>query len=62
MGGSTAGAQMGRGCNQTFIEAERNAGVADVSTRYLLFQENIDAQKQPEYIKFLRDNQVDDHN
>ena len=44
-----------------FIEAELNAGVADVLTRYLLFQDNLDAQKQPEYIKFLRDNQVDDH-
>ena len=44
-----------------FIEAERKAGVANASTRYLLFQDNLDSQKQPDYIEFLRDWGVDDH-
>jgi hypothetical protein len=44
-----------------FVEAERKAGVADTSTRYLLFQDNLDAQKQPDYIKLLSDWGVDDH-
>ena len=44
-----------------FVEAERKAGVADTSTRYLLFQDNLDAQKQPDYIKLLSDWRVDDH-
>ena len=37
-----------------FIEAERKAGVAGADTRYLLFQDNLDAQKQPEYIDYLK--------
>ena len=44
-----------------FIKAERKAGVADASTRYLLFHDNLDSQKQPDYIEFLRDWGVDDH-
>ena len=44
-----------------FIESERRAGVADDNTRYLLFQDNLDSQKQPDYIKFLKDWCVDDH-
>ena len=44
-----------------FIEAERAAGVAKDTSRYLLFQDNLDAQKQPEYIKYLHDWAVDDH-
>ena len=44
-----------------FIEAERKEGVADSSSRYLLFQDNLDAQKQPDYIQYLRDWCVDDH-
>jgi hypothetical protein len=44
-----------------FVEAERKAGVAETSTRYLLFQDNLDAQKQPDYIKLLSDWGVDDH-
>ena len=46
-----------------FIEAERKAGVENpnASTRYLLFQDNLDSQKQPDYIEFLRDWGVDDH-
>ena len=44
-----------------FIQAERKAGVASDTTRYLLFQDNLDSQKQPEYIRFLKDWQVDDH-
>ena len=44
-----------------FVEAERKAGVADSSTRYLLFQDNLDAQKQPAYIEYLKDWCVDDH-
>jgi hypothetical protein len=35
--------------------------VADSTTRYLLFQDNLDAQKQPEYIQQLADSNVDDH-
>ena len=35
---------------QPFVEAVRKAGVASENTRYLLFQDNLDAQKQPEYI------------
>ena len=30
-------------------------------TRYLLFQDNLDAQKQPAYIDYLKDLGVDDH-
>jgi hypothetical protein len=44
-----------------FIEAERKAGVATMADRYLLFQDNLDAQKQPDYVSFLRDLGVDDH-
>ena len=44
-----------------FIEAERKAGVATTSTRYLLFQDNLDAQKQPDYIQKLKDLGIDDH-
>ena len=46
-----------------FIQAERKAGVADASTRYLLFQDNLDAQKQPDYMytNYLHDWGVDDH-
>ena len=44
-----------------FVEAERAAGVADESTRYLLFEDNLDAQKTPEYIEALRVNGIDDH-
>ena len=44
-----------------FVEAERKAGVANSSTRYLLFQDNLDSQKQPDYIECLKDSGVDDH-
>ena len=44
-----------------FIEAERRAGVAMRWTRYLLFQDNLDSQKQPEYIDLLKEWCVDDH-
>ena len=44
-----------------FIEAERKAGVATADTRYILFQDNLDSQKQPDYISFLKDWSVDDH-
>ena len=44
-----------------FIEAERKAGVASATTRYLLFQDNLDSQKQPDYIQYLKDWAVDDH-
>ena len=46
---------------QPFVEAERKAGVADASTRYLLFQDNLDAQKQPDYLNFLAQWGIDDH-
>ena len=46
---------------QPFIEAERKAGVATAGTRYLLFQDNLDSQKQPDYISLLKSWDVDDH-
>ena len=46
---------------EPFIQAERKAGVADASTRYLLFQDNLDSQKQPGYVGFLAEWGVDDH-
>ena len=44
-----------------FMKAERRAGVARADTRYLLFQDNLDAQKQPGYLNKLRACGVDDH-
>jgi hypothetical protein len=44
-----------------FIEAERKAGVASTDTQYVLFQDNLDSQKQPEYISLLKSWGVDDH-
>ena len=44
-----------------FIQSERKAGVASDTTRYLLFQDNLDSQKQPDYISMLKDLNVDDH-
>ena len=44
-----------------FIEAERKAGIASEMTRYLLFQDNLDSQKQPDYINSLKELGVDDH-
>jgi hypothetical protein len=44
-----------------FIESERKAGVATDDTRYLLFQDNLEAQKQPEYINYLKGLGIDDH-
>ena len=44
-----------------FIEAERKAGVASATSRYLLFQDNLDSQKQPAYLEFLKSWAVDDH-
>ena len=38
-----------------FIAAERKAGVANTTTNYLLFQDNLDSQKQPDYIQMLKD-------
>ena len=35
--------------------------MADSSTRYLLFQDNLDSQKQSAYIECLKDWGVDDH-
>ena len=34
---------------------------ASETTRYILFQDNLDSQKQPEYIKKLLDLGIDDH-
>ena len=39
---------------EPFIEAERKAGVASETTRYILFQDNLDSQKQPDYINSSR--------
>ena len=44
-----------------FIQAEREAGVATTDSRYLLFQDNLDAQKQPQYLDYLKEWGVDDH-
>ena len=44
-----------------FIAAERKAGVANTTTNYLLFQDNLDSQKQPDYIQMLKDLGIDDH-
>jgi hypothetical protein len=44
-----------------FMAAQRAAGVADESTRYLLFQDNLDAQKEQTYIDALKACGVDDH-
>ena len=44
-----------------FIEAKRKAGVADATTRYLLFEDNLDAQKQLDYINYVKAWNVDDH-
>ena len=46
---------------EPFMEAEREAGVASADTRYLLFQDNLDSQKQPEYLNKLKNCGVDDH-
>lgn len=44
-----------------FMNAERKAGVVHSSYRYVLFEDNLDAQKQPEYIAALAALGVDDH-
>ena len=44
-----------------FIKAERLAGVKTETTRYLLFQDNLDAQKQPAYLDALKALGIDDH-
>ena len=44
-----------------FIEAERKAGVATAGANYVLFQDNLDSQKQPNYIQKLKDLGIDDH-
>ena len=46
---------------QPFIQAERLAGVASLSSRYILFQDNLDSQKQPKYLNHLKSWAVDDH-
>ena len=47
------------------IMSDIKAGVSDASSRYLLFQDNLDAQcksRNPEYINYLKtDCQTDDH-
>ena len=44
------------------IEADIAAGVSDASSRYLLWQDNLDAQCQPEYLNVLSTEcQTDDH-
>jgi hypothetical protein len=43
------------------VEADRKAGVANENSRYLLIQDNLDAQCQPEYLEMLRNLGVDDH-
>jgi hypothetical protein len=43
------------------VEADRKAGVGGENSRYLLIQDNLDAQCQPEYLEMLRDLGVNDH-
>jgi hypothetical protein len=46
------------------IEADRKAGVCEASSRYLLIQDNLDAQdatRNPSYIAALDEDQTDDH-
>ena len=45
-----------------FIKAERDAGVAGDDDRYRLFQDNLDSQLQPAYLKTLREDcSTDNH-
>ena len=47
---------------QPFMDAEHNAGVATDAQRYLLLlEDNLDSQKQPDYIDLLKFIGVDDH-
>eukprot|EP00966_Prymnesium_polylepis_P024259 558799-Prymnesium_polylepis.2 len=49
-------------CYKKVIDADRAAGVADESSRYLLFEDNLDAQCQPDYLNVLSSEcQTDDH-
>ena len=52
-------------CFKKMIDADIAAGVANASTRYMLIQDNLDAQlksRNPEYIKYLATEcQTDDH-
>ena len=43
------------------IKADIAAGVCDSEDAYLLIQDNLDAQKQPEYLDELKKLQTDDH-
>ena len=38
-----------------FIESELKAGVCGDDDRYLMFQDNLDAQKQPDYLAYLQE-------
>ena len=51
-------------CWKKLVAADRAAGVADDSSRYLLIQDNLDAQdasRNPPYITALDNSQTDDH-
>ena len=49
-------------CYKKVIDADRAAGVADESSRYLLFEDNLDSQGQPAYLETLSaECQTDDH-
>ena len=48
-------------CWKPFIEAERAAGVAGSTDEYLLFQDNLDSQIQPEYIGELKKHATFNH-
>lgn len=43
------------------VEADRMSGVTDETSRYLLIQDNLDGQCQPEYLEALKTLHVDDH-
>ena len=51
-------------CWSEMVAADKAAGVADASSRYLMIQDNLDAQdasRNPPYIAALEKQQTDDH-
>ena len=57
LGGPPNGRSLGQAKQvwKPFIDAERAAGVAGDDDRYLLIQDNLDAQLQKPYLKILRE-------
>ncbi|KAL3904472.1 MAG: hypothetical protein SGPRY_011270, partial [Prymnesium sp.] len=42
-------------CSPSFVEAECKAEVAHEETQCFVLRDNLDAQKQPEYINYLKE-------